>query len=85
MKKSILSFLFFGLITTVAFAGTPIKDKPIKTGADQTNQYLSYLKGIGCRHYFFEDGYKTTPVWSGNAANSMKVVTRTCKPAVGCL
>jgi uncharacterized protein YbbC (DUF1343 family) len=45
MKKSILSFLFFGLITTVAFAGTPIKDKPIKTGADQTNQYLSYLKG----------------------------------------
>lgn len=45
MRKIILSFLFVGLITTVAFAGTPIKDKPIKTGADQTDKYLSYLKG----------------------------------------
>ncbi|OHC87709.1 MAG: hypothetical protein A2546_03485, partial [Sphingobacteriia bacterium RIFOXYD2_FULL_35_12] len=33
------------LIATVAFAETPIKDKPIKTGADQTDKYLSYLKG----------------------------------------
>ncbi|HLD52842.1 MAG TPA: DUF1343 domain-containing protein [Sediminibacterium sp.] len=45
MKKSILAFLLFGLIATVAFAETPIKDKPIKTGADQTDKYLSYLKG----------------------------------------
>jgi uncharacterized protein YbbC (DUF1343 family) len=45
MRKIILSFLFVGLITTVAFAGTPIKDKPIKTGADLTDKYLSYLKG----------------------------------------
>ncbi len=45
MKKSILAFLLFGLIASVAFAETPIKDKPIKTGADQTDKYLSYLKG----------------------------------------
>ncbi|OYY99509.1 MAG: hypothetical protein B7Y37_14035 [Sphingobacteriia bacterium 28-36-52] len=45
MKKIFLPFLFVGLIITVAFAGTPIKDKPIKTGADQTDKYLSYLKG----------------------------------------
>lgn len=45
MKKIILPFLLVGLIITVAFAGTPIKDKPIKTGADQTDKYLSYLKG----------------------------------------
>ena len=45
MKKIILPFLLVGLIITVALAGTPIKDKPIKTGADQTDKYLSYLKG----------------------------------------
>jgi len=45
MKKIVLPFLLIGLIVTVAFAGSPFKDKPIKTGADQTDKYLSYLKG----------------------------------------
>jgi len=45
MKKLLLPFLFLGMMVTVAFANSPIKDKPIKTGADQTDKYLSYLKG----------------------------------------
>lgn len=45
MKQLLLTSLLLGLIGTVAFAGNPIKDKPIKTGADQTEQYLPYLKG----------------------------------------
>lgn len=45
MKQLLLTSLLLGLIGTVAFAGNPSKDKPIKTGADQTEQYLPYLKG----------------------------------------
>lgn len=45
MKKLLLNILFIGLIGTAAYANSSIKDKPIKTGADQTDKYLSYLKG----------------------------------------
>lgn len=45
MKQLLLTSILFGWISTAVFADNPIKDKPIKTGADQTEQYLPYLKG----------------------------------------